>query len=415
MPFENETGKRRVAVIGGGPAGMMAAGMAARRNMDVTIFEKNEKLGKKLYITGKGRCNVTNFTSLDEYMRNIPRNPKFLYSALSAFDCKDTVAFLNNLGLQTKVERGNRVFPISDKASDVTKALEKMLQQNNVKIRFHSDIKSVNVSGDKVTSIELKDGSTFPCDSIVIATGGVSYPSTGSTGEGYEIARRIGHTIIPPKAALIPFDIIEQWPKSLQGLTLKNVDLIVTSHGKETFQERGELLFTHFGISGPLVLTASSMLGEEDILHAHLSIDIKPGISEDTLDKRIIRDLQKYSRKSIRNALVELLPGSMIPVIINLWGVDSEMMAGAVTREMRLELVKLLKGLELHVKSFRPIEEAVITRGGVSIKEINPGTMESKLVKGLYFAGEIMDVDALTGGFNLQIAFSTGYAAGSAC
>lgn len=415
MSSQNGRGNRRIIVIGGGPAGMMAAGIAARRGLDVTLFDKNEKLGKKLYITGKGRCNVTNSASLDEYMENIPRNAKFLYSALSAFDSKDTVDFFSALGLQTKVERGNRVFPVSDKSSDVIKALTGMLADHHVEVKLKSKIKAIHISNKQVNGVELADGRVYPCDSVIIATGGVSYPSTGSTGDGYEMAQSLGHNVQPPKASLVPFDTVEQWPRSLQGLTLKNIELFIISGEKEIYRERGEMLFTHFGISGPLVLTASSKVPEEVLQHSLLCIDIKPGISEDTLDKRIIRDLQKYARKSIRNALVELLPSSMIPVVIELWGVDGEMLACSITREKRIELVNLLKELKLHIRSFRPIEEAIITRGGVSIREINPGTMESKVIKGLYFAGEIMDVDALTGGFNLQIAFSTGYVAGNSC
>ncbi len=415
MLSQNGNKGGRVIVIGGGPAGMMAAGIAARRGLEVVLLEKNDKLGKKLYITGKGRCNLTNMASLEEYLNNIPTNPRFLYSALSAFDCNETVGFFSALGLQTKVERGNRVFPQSDKSSDVIKALSRMLQDANVDIQLKAEVRSIHCTQEQVTGVELDDGRILTCDSAVIATGGISYPSTGSTGDGYEMAQDLGHTVRAPGAALVPFDTVEQWPMSLQGLTLKNIELFIVSNGKELHRERGELLFTHFGISGPLVLTASSMVPEEVILRSNLYIDIKPGISEDTLDKRIIRDFQKFAKKNIKNALAELLPASMVPVVIRLWGVEEETAACQITREKRSELVKLLKGLVFHVKSFRPVAEAVITRGGVNVKEINPGTMESKVVKGLFFAGEVLDVDALTGGFNLQIAFSTGYVAGSNC
>jgi len=406
---------KKIVVIGGGPAGMMAAATAGSRGLDVTLVEKNDKLGRKLYITGKGRCNVTNNADIETFIANVPTNPKFLYSAFYTFTNQDLIALLNQLGLKTKVERGNRVFPMSDKSSDVIKALEKHLASNNVRV-IKGEADRLAVESNQIKGVHLKDGRILPCTSVIVATGGMSYRSTGSTGDGYRFARELGHTIIPPKPSLVPLESIEDWPAQAQGLSLKNIAITVMDNkGRKLFEDFGEMVFTHYGVSGPVILSASSYMGKMEPGKYRIRIDLKPALTEEQLDARIQRDFAKYARKIFSNSLDELLPKKLIPVIIDLCGIPADKPVHQITKEERHALVSLLKGLTITVKGYRPINEAIITSGGVSVREIDPGTMESKLVKGLFFAGEVIDVDAYTGGFNLQIAFSTGYLAGMSC
>ena len=383
---------RSVAVIGAGPAGLMAAGTAAARGCDVTIYEKNAIAGKKLLITGKGRCNVTTACPPEEFSSYVKGSPKFLYSALNAFSCKDTVDFFENLGVPLKVERGARVFPVSDKSADIRNALLKYAKSNGAKI-------------------VRKNITALPkADSVIIATGGLSYPITGSTGDGYTFAKAAGHKIAQPRASLVSLYCKEQWCETVSGLSLRNVRFTVLGSGKKpVFSEQGEMLFTHFGISGPLTLSASALLTKQ--LYS-AEIDLKPALSMQQLDARVRRDFEEFKNRDFSNSLDKLLPKSLIPVVVESSGIEQGTKVNSVTKEERQRLVALLKALPLTITGTRPIEEAIITAGGVLTKEINPQTMESKLKPGLYFAGEVMDVDALTGGFNLQIAFSTGYLAG---
>ncbi|HHY81831.1 MAG TPA: NAD(P)/FAD-dependent oxidoreductase [Clostridiales bacterium] len=406
---------RKVVVIGGGPAGIMAAAAAGSRGLDATLVEKNDKLGRKLYLTGKGRCNITNNADMETFIANVPTNAKFLYSAFYTFTNQDLIALLNQLGLKTKVERGNRVFPVSDKSSDVIKVLEKHLMNNNVRV-IKGEADRITAENNHITAVHLKDGRILPCNSAVVATGGISYPATGSTGDGYRFARELGHTIIPPKPSLVPLESMEDWPAQAQGLSLKNISITVTDkNDKKIFEDFGEMIFTHYGVSGPVILSASSYMGKMEPGKYRIKIDLKPALAEEQLDARIQRDFAKYARKIFSNSLDDLLPQKLIPVIIQLSGIPSDKPVHQITKEERRTLVSLLKGLTLTVKGYRPIKEAIITSGGVSTREIDPSTMESKLVKGLFFAGEVIDVDAYTGGFNLQIAFSTGYLAGMSC
>jgi len=406
---------KRVVIIGGGPAGMMAGGTAGSRGLEVFLIEKNRTLGKKLLLTGKGRCNFTNDTDLQGLIDNIPVNGRFLYSAFSKFSSRDLIKFFNNLGVRTKVERGGRVFPESDRAEDILKALERYIRDNSVRI-IQGEVKRVLKEDGRVLGVILSDGRFISSNSVIIATGGLSYPQTGSTGDGYRFARELGHSIVPPKPSLVPLEIEESWVSDLQGLTLKNVSIrVFDQFGREVYTDLGEMLFTHFGISGPIVLSASSHMRDIDKNRYRVVIDLKPGLTEEALDRRIQRDFEKYSRRYFINSLGELLPRSLIPVVVELSGIPRDKYVNQISREERRILVKLLKGLDLTVSRFRPIEEAIVTSGGVNVNEINPSTMESKLVKGLFFAGEVIDVDGYTGGFNLQIAFSTGYVAGSYC
>ena len=406
---------KKLVVIGGGPAGMMAASTAGSRGLDVTLIEKNQKLGRKLYITGKGRCNITNNANMEEFIANVPTNAKFLYSAFYTFTNQHLLALLSQLGLKTKVERGNRVFPISDKSSDVIKALDKHLENNNVH-RLTGEVDKIIAENSQISSLKLKDGRVIPCDSVIVATGGISYPTTGSTGDGYRFARELGHTIVSPKPSLVPLESIEEWPARAQGLSLRNISVsVVDKRNRKIFEDFGEMIFTHYGASGPIILSASSYLRKMEPGKYRIRIDLKPALSEEQLDARIQRDFVKYARKNFSNSLDDLLPQKLVPVIIQLSEIQEDKPVNQITREERQALVTVLKGLELTIKGFRPIKEAIITSGGVSTKEIDPSTMESKLVKGLFFAGEVIDVDAYTGGFNLQIAFSTGYLAGTSC
>jgi len=403
-----------VAVIGGGPAGMLAAGTAASMGKRTVLIEKNEKLGKKLFITGKGRCNVTNDADFDEFMKNIPRNSKFFYSAFSSFSNNDLIQLLESLGLRTKVERGGRVFPQSDKSSDVIKALDKYMKLYNVQVLLNTKVQSVQQTEGAVSGVKLENGQVLECSSVILCTGGVSYPQTGSTGDGYEMARKAGHTVNSLMPSLVPLVSGDAFIKDLQGLSLKNVKITAIADGKSVFEDFGEMLFTHYGLSGPIILSASFYVSDylKKKSSINVRIDLKPALSEEELDKRIIRDFEKNTNKQFKNSLDELLPQKLIPVVIALSGINDTKEVHQITKEERKGLVRLLKGFPVNVEGTRPIEEAIVTSGGINLKEINPKTMESKLLKGLYFAGEVIDLDAFTGGFNLQIAFSTGYAAG---
>ncbi len=389
---------------------MIAAATAARNGHRVTLLEQNEKLGKKLYITGKGRCNVTNAGGREAFFENVVRNPRFLYSAWGALSTEELYAFIESLGVPLKVERGGRVFPESDKSSDVLRALERHLRTANIDIRLHTKAMGIHISDGKTAGVKLQDG-VLPADAVILSTGGASYPATGSRGDGYRFARECGHTIIDPKPSLIPLETVEDWPRLLSGLTLKNVTLRAYSTEKLVYEELGEMLFAHFGVTGPLVLSASALLGDA-AAGARLTIDLKPGLTEEQLDKRLLRDIEAAQQKSVGNALYGLLPQRLLPVVFQESNIPAQIGASEFTRAQRKALVQSLKALPLTVKGTRPIEEAIITRGGVSVKEVQPSTLESKLVPGLYFAGELLDVDALTGGYNLQIAWSTGALAG---
>ena len=400
-----------IVVIGGGAAGMMAAVFAARAGGNVTLLEKNEKLGKKVYITGKGRCNLTNDCDLDEFLAQVPRNPRFLYSALSFFSPRDMMSLLEENGCPVTVQRGKRVFPSSEKASDVTRALASLLRKLNVRVRLNTGVRSLSLRGGLVSGVELTEGSVLPADAVILACGGLSYPSTGSTGDGYRLAASAGHTLIPRSPVLVGLETMESWPKSLQGLSLRNVTLTLSSGRKVLYSELGEMLFTHFGISGPLVLEASCHLPDPPG-GASLSIDLKPGLTREQLDARLRRDFAEAGRKQLKSVLPGLLPASLADLFPSILGIDASLPCSQITAARRESLLSGLKALPLTVRSPRPVEEAVVTRGGVSVKEIEPGTMRSKLVPNLFLAGEMIDVDAHTGGFNLQIAWSTGALAG---
>ena len=399
-----------VIVAGGGPAGMMAAISAARQGAAVALLEPNERLGKKLNITGKGRCNLTNNCPPEELLRNIPYNGRFLYSAFSQMDSQDVMAFFEEIGVPLKTERGNRVFPVSDRSFDVSAALERQLKKLRVEIR-RSRVTGLRQAGGHLQGVscgeEKIDGAC-----VVIATGGVSYPLTGSTGDGYRLAAQAGHTIIEPRGSLVPLCVPGDICRRLQGLSLRNVTLTVYEGEKKVFSELGEMLFTHFGVSGPLVLSASAHMRHVGEKPYRLSIDLKPAMDEQMLDRRLLSDFEKHINSDFINSLDDLLPQKLIPVCVERSGIPPREKVHAVTREQRRGLVELLKGFTLPVSGLRPVEEAIITSGGVKVSEVNPSTMASKRLEGLYFAGEVLDVDAYTGGFNLQIAWSTGYVAG---
>lgn len=407
---------KKIVVIGAGAAGLVAAGKAGEEGKEVILLEKNDRIGKKLLISGKGRCNITNDTDIEGLIENTPGNGNFLYSAFYTFSNLDLIKLLNENGLETKVERGGRVFPLSDRAEDVVKTFSKYITDNKVKLELKRGVKEIKVATGKVKGVELLDGKYIECDSVVIATGGASYPGTGSTGDGYKIAKKLGHTIVELKPSLVPLVTEESWVKELQGLSLKNVSItIINKNGKKIYNDFGEMLFTHFGISGPMILSCSRHVLNYNYRDVSLSIDLKPALSEEKLDDRIIRDFEKNSRKQFKNSLDELLPQKLIPVIIRLCGIEPDKFVNQITKDERKILIKTLKNLVVTIKGARPIEDAIVTVGGVATDEINPSTMESKLIKGLFFAGEVIDVDAYTGGFNLTIAFSTGYLAGLNC
>ena len=405
----------KILIIGAGAAGLMAAGTVSGRGKDVMILERNEKPARKVAITGKGRCNVTNnCKELSELIANVPVNGRFLYSAFSSFMPSDTIDLIEDMGVPLKCERGNRVFPCSDKAMDIVDALIHYGTDDGAEL-IHGRAKELIIKDGTLKGVRTFDGEEIAADKIIVATGGKSYPLTGSTGDGYELARQAGHTIIEPKPSLVPLSVHEGFCSELMGLSLRNVSLKVIDtkrKNKVVYDDFGEMLFTHFGVSGPMVLSASSMIRDMEAGRYLISIDLKPALSEEQLDSRILRDFSDNTNKDFINSLGALLPRKLIPVVVRLSGIKANEKVNQITREQRHRLVQLLKDFRLTVKGFRPIDEAIVTSGGVKVSEINPKTMESKLLSGLFFAGEVIDVDAYTGGFNLQIAFSTGHLAG---
>ena len=403
----------KVVVIGGGAAGSYAAITAAKNGHDVTLVEKNEKIGKKIYITGKGRCNLTNASDMEVLFSNIMSNRKFLYSAFYACDNSSVIDFFETNGMATKIERGNRVFPVSDHSSDVISTLTKALRKENVRLLFNTSVKNILIEDNAACGVVLSDNTKIKADSVIVATGGLSYKSTGSTGEGHQMAKKLGHKIVECTPALVPFNIKESWVKELQGLSLKNTAIRIYKEKKKVYEDFGEMLFTHFGVSGPMILSASASikpaLFKENL---KLVIDLKPALTSEQLDKRILRDFDEEKNKQFKNSIGKLLPQKLVPVIIELSKINPDKKVNEVSKEERLLLVNLIKNLTVTVEGLRDWNEAIITKGGVSVKEVNPSTMESKLINNLYFAGEVLDLDAMTGGYNLQIAWSTGYLAG---
>ena len=404
---------KNVVIIGGGAAGLIAGAESAKRGNHTVIIEKNSRPARKVMITGKGRCNVTNACfDLDELIGNVVTNPRFMYSAFSAFMPYDTIALIEDMGVPTKIERGNRVFPQSDKAVDIVDALVKNATLSGVQI-IEGTAKAFRFDGENISAVILDDGTEIQCDAVAVCTGGKSYSKTGSTGDGYTLAKSVGHTVIEPKPSLVPLVCSNNFVPALQGLSLKNVGVKVLDKGREVYSDFGEMLFTHFGVSGPVILSASCHMKEPENKAYKLVIDLKPALDETQLDKRIQRDFAENNNKDFINSLSKLLPRKLIPVIVKLSGIEPSAKCNQITKEQRKALVYLLKNLTLDITGFRPIEEAIVTSGGVNVKEIDPKTMRSKLVSNLYFAGEVIDVDAYTGGFNLQIAFSTGYLCGN--
>lgn len=401
-----------VAIIGGGAAGLMAAVAASEKGHEVIIFEQNEKLGKKIYITGKGRCNFTNACDLSDFFDNIVTNDKFLYSAIYQFTNDQTMDFFTDNGTSIKVERGNRAFPESDHASSITKTFERYLAKQNVKVCLNSKVTKIETKNDKVVGIRLEDGGFIETSHVIVATGGKSYETTGSRGDGYRFAKALGHKIVPPSPALVPLVTKEDYITKLQGLSLRNVNLTLYSGKKKVFEQFGEMLFTHFGVSGPLVLSASSYIGKMLDKEVIAKVDLKPALSSDKLRDRIIREINNNQNKEIKFLLSGLLPSKMVDVFVELLGVDEHLKLCEFTKVKRDLLIKLLKEFTFTITGKRGFNEAIITQGGVDVRNVNPSTMESKLIKGLYFAGEVLDIDALTGGFNMQLAFSTGHLAG---
>lgn len=408
--------KKKVIVIGGGPAGMMAAGTAAENGCAVILIEKNNRLGKKLAITGKGRCNITNACEdVETLLKNVITNRRFLYSAFYGFDNFQVIDFFEKHGVPTKVERGERVFPQSDKSLDVVSAMRKFLVDNNVEIVCDT-VTDIKTEDGAVSGVECENRGFLRADSVIVATGGISYSATGSTGDGYKWAEQMGHTIIKPQPSLVPVEVRQTWHEQLSGLSLKNIAIEVkNSKGKKIYSDFGEMMFAHFGLTGPVILSASAHMKNAESESYKIKIDLKPALSEKQLDERILRDFSENMNKDFINSLDRLLPKNMIPAIVELCGIEPHKKVNSVTSQERKRLTELLKNLEFDVTGLCSVEQAIITAGGVSVKEINPSTMESKLVSGLFFAGEIIDVDALTGGFNLQIAFSTGRLAGLSC
>ncbi len=394
---------KKTAVIGGGAAGMMASAQLIASGADVTLFEKNDRVGLKLGITGKGRCNVTNNCTLEEFMSNIPTNPRFLYSAFNSFSSADTIDFFENLGVKLKTERGNRVFPVSDRALDIVYALKNVVASHTV----HKKVTQITTENDKVSGL-IADEKKYQFDSVIICTGGISYPKTGSTGDGFRFAQALGHTIIPLRPSLVPLESPDRFCADMQGLSLKNVSAkIIKNQTSEVYSDFGEMMFTHFGVTGPMILSASCAIGGFKNESYTLHIDLKPALDEKKLDSRLLLDFEKNINRDYANSLSGLLPSKMIPVFVSLSGISADKKVNSITKEERKKIISLLKDFPVRLSGFRPIEEAIITKGGVSVKEINPKTMESKLISGLFFAGEVIDVDGYTGGFNLQIAFST--------
>ena len=404
----------KILVVGGGAAGMMAAVTAARRGKNVLLLEKNEKLGKKLFITGKGRCNLTNSAEVEELFNAVVSNPKFLYSSFYSFTNDQVIGFFEELGVKTKVERGGRVFPESDHSSDVIRALEQEMKRLGVRISLRTEVKEILTEDGRAKGVRLSSGRAIAADAVIVATGGISYPSTGSTGDGYRFARECGHKVTDLSPALVPMEVKEWYAKELMGLSLRNIGIRITDGKKKLYEEFGEMLFTHYGVTGPVILSASSIVGKK--LKEHpltLHIDLKPALTEEQLDKRVLREFEANHNRKFKNAVDSLFPAKLRPVAIELSGIPEEKKVNEVTKEERLHFVRLIKDFSMTLTGLRGYHEAIITKGGVSVKEIDPGTMESKLVKGLYFAGEVLDLDAVTGGYNLQIAWSTGYLAGA--
>lgn len=404
---------KNIIIIGGGPAGMIAAGFAGKnKENNVILIEKNNKLGRKLFITGKGRCNVTNACSPEDLIANTPGNPYFLYSAFYTFDSYSTMNFFEELGVKLKIERGNRVFPVSEKSSDIVKALALFMQKSNVDIRLNTKVTDVIFNNQKITGV-VANGDIIAADEVIIATGGLSYPVTGSDGDGFKFSKKLGHKVTKLYPSLVPLKVKEQWCRDLQGLSLKNVEFSLMLENKNIYKGFGEMMFTHFGITGPLVLKASRSIIDKFNKKITAKIDLKPALSEKELDNRILKDFKKFINKSFKNSLDELLPQKMIFTIIKLSGIDPEKKVNSITKDERKLLCSLIKGLELTIYDSNGYNEAVVTAGGICVDEIDPSTMRSKLIQNLLFAGEVIDVDSYTGGFNLQIAFATGYLAGN--
>ena len=409
-----------VIVVGGGAAGMFAAIAAAKNGHQVTLYEKNEKLGKKIFITGKGRCNITNAADMEELFDAVVTNSKFLYSSFYGYTNQNVIDFFEDAGVPVKIERGNRVFPISDHSSDVIRALEREMKKVGVKVCLNTEVKSVEAEKGKFNKVVLKDTTTQTADACIVATGGLSYRSTGSTGDGFRFAENVGHKVTQCFPSLVPMETKEPWICELQGLSLRNVEAKILDGKKELYKDFGEMLFTHFGVSGPLIISASSYVGKKFMdkngqkKELTLEIDLKPALTEEQLDQRVLRDFEENHNRQFKNAITKLFPTKLIPVMLELGGIDPEKKVNSIEKEERKQFVHLIKHFRVTLTGLRDYPEAIITKGGVNVKEIDPGTMESKLVKGLYFAGEVLDLDALTGGFNLQIAWSTGYAAGNA-
>ena len=408
---------KRVVIIGAGASGMLAAKVASDRGYKVIVLEKQKRCGQKLLITGKGRCNITNNCEIEELIENVPTNGKFLYSAFYTFTNDQVIDMFNDLGVETKTERGKRVFPVSDKAVDVVRALEKQMRSNkNVEVLLNSKVDKIEAQDGKVKKVILSDKREIECDSVIVATGGVSYPRTGSSGDGYKFARNLGHTIIKPKASLIGLEVMEDYVTDLAKLSLRNVSInVYNSKNKKIYDDFGEMEFTKYGLDGAIIKSASCRMGDLLKENYNIVLDLKPALDEDKLDKRVQKDFQKYANKNFENSLNDLLPKQLIPTIVKLSKIDPYIKVNQISKEERKNLVHLIKNITFTVKNYRPIEEAIITSGGVKTSEINSSTMESKLVSGLYFAGEVIDVDAYTGGFNLQIAFSTAYLASINC
>ena len=402
-----------VIVVGGGAAGMMAAVFAARNGQNVQLLEKNEKLGKKLFITGKGRCNITNAADIEDLFTAVTSNPKFLYSGFYSFTNQQVIDFFEELGVKTKIERGERVFPVSDHSSDVIAAFSRELKLLGVSVSLHTEVRELLCEQDKVCGVLLTNGKKMKADAVIVATGGISYPSTGSTGDGYRFAKETGHRVTELLPSLVPMEVRQWYAKELQGLSLRNIEIRITDGKKKLYEEFGEMLFTHYGVTGPVILSASSVVGKtlrkkELTLH----IDLKPALSEEQLDKRILREFDANHNKQYKNSIDSLFPAKLKPIMIELSEIEPEKKVNEITKEERQRLVHLIKDFTMTLTGLRSYNEAIITKGGVSVKEIDPGTMESKKMKGLYFAGEVLDLDAMTGGYNLQIAWSTGYLAG---